>query len=162
MAALWLLEFDGEPPAGAECWRALDDGPHRAYAEADVCPGEGWLALQPLQWLDGRSAGERPTHHYVVETDVAPGHEADFEAWYAQEHLPGLAAVPGTVQARRHRRATAPHHLASYHLTAADMLQSPAWLAVRATPWSDRVRPQFRHTRRRMFVAWEATGAADR
>ena len=41
-------------------------------------------------------------YHYVVETDVLPGHEDDLNAWYAQEHLPGLAAVPGTVRAARY------------------------------------------------------------
>jgi hypothetical protein len=50
--------------------------------------------------------------------DVLPGSEADFDPWYEQEHLPGLASVPGTV---------------------------------RATPWSDRVRPTFVNTRRTMF-----------
>lgn len=149
---LWLLEFDGPAPAGAACWRALDGGLHRAYRRAPASPGSGWVPLVELQVIDGPAVGA--SHHYVVETDVADGHEADFEAWYAQEHLPGLAAVPGTVRAQRHRRAGSPGHLASYDLTGPQVLDSPAWLAVRATPWSDRVRAQFRRTRRRMFAAW--------
>ena len=40
---------------------------------------------------------------YVVETDVAPEAEADLNDWYDHEHLAGLAAVPGTVQAWRYR-----------------------------------------------------------
>ena len=34
--------------------------------------------------------------HYVVEADVLPESEAQLNAWYTIEHLPGLAAVPGT------------------------------------------------------------------
>ncbi len=47
--------------------------------------------------LPGASASLPAPYHYVVETDVLPEHEADFNRWYDGEHLPGLAAVPGTV-----------------------------------------------------------------
>ena len=33
--------------------------------------------------------------------NVAPEAEADFNAWYDEEHLPALARVPGTLAARR-------------------------------------------------------------
>jgi len=32
---------------------------------------------------------------YVVETDIDPAAADDFNAWYDEEHLPGLAAVAG-------------------------------------------------------------------
>lgn len=44
-----------------------------------------------------------------------------------------------------------PRYLACYDLVRPEILGSPPWLAVRATPWSDRVRPTFVNTRRTMF-----------
>ena len=102
--------------------------------------------------MAGASAGADAPYHYVVETDVLPEREADFDAWYGQEHLPGLAAVPGTVRAARYVRAEgSPRHHACYDLASLDTFGSPPWLAVRATDWSSRVRPSFRNTRRIMF-----------
>ena len=47
-------------------------------------------------------------------------------------------------------------HPRFYDLVAPEVLASPAWAAVRATAWSERVRPMFRNTRRTMFLkpAW--------
>jgi len=44
-----------------------------------------------------------------------------------------------------------PTSFASYDLTAAEVMGSPAWLAVRATDWSSRCRPHFTNTRRTFF-----------
>jgi hypothetical protein len=79
--------------------------------------------------------------------NVAPEVEADFNAWYDEEHLPALAAVPGTLAARRYRSQEpggTHRYLAIYHLVAPDVARSKAWLAAADTPWSARMRPQFR------------------
>lgn len=102
--------------------------------------------------IAGASAGSRADYHYVVRTDVAPGGEHELERWYDDEHMPSLAAVPGAVLARRLIACdTTPVYYACYDLTAPDVLRSDAWLAVRATDWSGRVRPTFRDTRRTMY-----------
>ena len=146
---------DGEGWLDALCraWAPQGSEPWRRYALAARAPGPTWQRLAPRISLPGASAAAVAAWHYVVETDVEPGHEADFNAWYTQEHLPGLAAVPGTVHAARFEREGSPRYLALYLLTAAEVLGSPPWLAVRGTAWSDRVRPRFRHTRRLMFRA---------
>ena len=80
------------------------------------------------------SAGQAPPYHYVVETDVLPEYEDDLNAWYAQEHLPGLACVPGTMRAARYvDTAGSPRYYACYDLASPDILGCPAWLAVRET-----------------------------
>ena len=108
--------------------------------------------LELLCEIRGASASEPAPFHYVVETDVLETQESDFNAWYDREHLPGLAAVPGTVRALRYRNLDdGPRYLACYDLTRPETLGSPPWLAVRGTPWSERVRPAFRNTRRTMF-----------
>jgi hypothetical protein len=108
--------------------------------------------LQPVFDAPGASRGEAAPFHYVVETDVAAEHEADLNAWYDGEHMPGLAACPGSVRARRFRNPDgSPRYHSCYDLVRTETLASEPWLAVRRTAWSDRVRPHFRNTKRTMF-----------
>jgi hypothetical protein len=168
MKDLWLFKHDAATGAlpdavhlapGTQCWQSLEGPWTYVYAPdgADLerhATGSGTSRhrLRCLQMLDGASAGQGAPYHYSVETDVLAGHEDDLNAWYAQEHLPGLASVPGTVRAARYLDATgSPRYYACYDLASPDALGSPAWLAVRATAWSARVRPAFRNTRRTMF-----------
>lgn len=118
----------------------------------ELAPGAHARVLHRTLDLRGASAGQEAPWHYIVETDVLPEAEADLNAWYDQEHLPGLAAVPGTVRAQRWEcRDESPRYLACYDLHTQETFGSPPWLAVRATDWSSRVRPSFRNTRRTMF-----------
>jgi hypothetical protein len=117
-----------------------------------ACPHDDVARLDVVTDLAGASAGVAAPFHYVVETDVTSDAEADFNAWYETEHMPGLAAVPGTVRAMRFvRDGAGPRHHACYDLATQETFGSPPWLAVRGTDWSSRVRPQFRNTLRTMF-----------
>jgi hypothetical protein len=110
------------------------------------------VRLQPIFDSPGASPGESAPFHYIVETDVVPEHEADLNAWYDTEHMPGLAACPGSVRARRFRNPDgSPRYHACYDLVRRETLASEPWLAMRHTAWSDRVRPHFRNTKRTMF-----------
>lgn len=170
MNDIWLCKHDVPPtPAvlaslrklasGYQTWRSQDGSECYSFARAqemtapDVPGFVGqWLRLRCVQELPGASVGQMVSNHYIVETDVLPAFEDDLIAWYAQEHLPGLASVPGTIRASRYIDDTgSPRYYACYDLASVDVLGSPAWLAVRATPWSSRVRPAFRNTRRTMF-----------
>lgn len=109
------------------------------------------LAL--MQSLPGTSQAEQASFHYVVETTPETGWEVELQSWYATEHLPGLAHVPGCVQAQRFwNHDEGPRSFACYDLVQKQALDSPAWLAVRHTSWSDRVRPHFTNTVRTMFT----------
>lgn len=98
----------------------------------------------------------------VNAMNVAPEAEADFNAWYNEEHIPALAAVPGTLAARRYVSAEAGggerRHLALYHLETPEVAASEAWRAAVDTPWSARVRPRFRD-RIRILARRYARGA---
>ena len=110
--------------------------------------------LERVFTLPGASAGALAGCHYVVEMDPAPGWEEELFRWYDTEHMPGLAAAPGCVRAQRFlNRDGGPFSYACYDLTAFNTLESAPWLRVRRTAWSDRVRPQFRNTRRTKFRA---------
>ena len=108
--------------------------------------------LESVFTATGASAGAMTGFHYTVETDAADGWEDEIFRWYDTEHMPRLAAVPGCALARRFINGDGgPHSHACYDLTDPRVLESAAWLAVRRTAWSDRVRPQFQNTRRTMF-----------
>jgi len=117
-----------------------------------VAPAVVIARLDLLLDLPGASAGVPAPFHYIVETDVLPEHEADFNRWYDREHLPGLAAVPGTIRARRFRNPEAsPRYHACYDIATPTTVGNREWLAVRETPWSGKVRPAFRNTKRTLF-----------
>ena len=123
-----------------------------ALAQATGTPAVEAVRLARLQDLRGASHGEPPVFHYVVETDVVPEAERDLNDWYDIEHMPGLAAVPGTIRTQRFLSLDGgPRYHSCYELVAQETLGSAPWLAVRHTAWSDRVRPNFRNTKRTMF-----------
>lgn len=108
--------------------------------------------LVSLQARAGPSHRDTPRVHYVVEADFEAGWEDELTRWYEQEHLPGLAAVAGCVRAMRLRNLDAgPASLACYDLTGEGVPESPAWLAVRGTAWSDRMRPRMVNLRRNVL-----------
>ncbi len=82
----------------------------------------------------------------VNAMNVDPEHEAEFNDWYDNEHIPALAAVPGTICARRYRDMTGTHrYLALYHLESPEVTFSDAWKQGAGTPWSAKMRPHFRN-----------------
>ena len=113
--------------------------------------------LELLLEKPGPADGEAAPFHYVVETDADDANLAELNEWYQQEHLPGLAAVPGTVRARRYLRTQGkPRFVACYDLVTPAAMEHPAWLAVRHTEWSSRVRPMFRNTFRTLYTRIES------
>ena len=76
---------------------------------------------------------------------VAPEHEHEFNEWYNTEHIPALAAVPGTLCARRYRGSgAAQRYVALYHLASPDVPDSATWKRAANTPRTERMRPHFR------------------
>jgi len=108
--------------------------------------------LREVLRCPGASFGQTAGVHYVVETDTDAGWETEIFNWYDQEHMPGLATVPGCILARRLLNLDhAPRSYACYDLVTRDTLGSPPWLAVRGTAWSDKCRPHFTNTFRTLF-----------
>jgi hypothetical protein len=111
------------------------------------------MRLSPITYWSGVSAEEEALYHYVVETDVEPDWEAEFNRWHDLEHMPSLAAAPGTVRCARLRNLdeAGPRYHSCYDLASSQALESPAWLAARQSLWGSRVRRHFVNPRRIMF-----------
>ncbi|RYY95905.1 MAG: hypothetical protein EOO24_22010 [Comamonadaceae bacterium] len=147
----WAYAYAGLPsrrlgPAGVQSLRALWQDLVPAAQDVDVS------RLQLAYEAPAAAAGQAPANHYVVETDPEDGWREDIVRWYAEEHMPGLASVPGCVLARRYVNLDGgPWSHAHYDLVQAGVLGCEEWLAVRHTAWSSRVRPHFTNTRRTMM-----------
>ena len=81
----------------------------------------------------------------LIAMNVAPEAEAEFNEWYNTEHLPALAGVPGVRCARRYRGTKATQRYAAiYHFANPDVPSSASWRTAANTPWTERMRPNFR------------------
>ena len=98
------------------------------------------------QTVPGQQAGpDNAGGLMMYAMNVAPEAEAEFNAWYNDEHIPRLSAVPGCLCARRFRTNGGTHkYVAVYHLTAPEVQASPAWKEAAGTPWTAKMRPHFR------------------
>jgi hypothetical protein len=86
--------------------------------------------------------------------NVVPEAEAEFNAWYDEEHIPRLSGVPGCLSARRFMMVSAVsegnhRYLALYHLSSPDVVASREWEEAALTEWTLKIRP---HTRDRMRI----------
>jgi len=118
-----------------------------------------WLENPPASAKDGipyafiASLGDvsRPAPIlYTVELDIAEADLPEIFRWYEEEHLPMLTSCPGCIGGTRYRRLDggAPNLLAAYRFVNAQVNQTPEWIAARSTPWTEKVRPLFRQSRR--------------
>jgi len=108
------------------------------------------LRFEGVQTLPGDLAAPEGAGGFLLNSmDVAPEGEADFNAWYDEEHVPALAAVPGCIAARRFVMANdAPmtrKYVAIYHLDKPETTKTEAWARAVDTPWTARVRPHFQN-----------------
>ena len=109
----------------------------------------------------GRRAAPRGAGGMLLfAMNAAPEAEQDFNAWYDEEHIPALAAVPGCLSARRFRIVRAvsegnQRYLAVYHLEGPEVCSSKAWKEAVDTPWTARMRPHFRDPLRLVLRRYE-------
>jgi len=97
----------------------------------------------------------------LIANDVAPGLEAEFEAWYQQEHLAERLAVPGFRTARRYRSMSASHGwLALYEVRDSAVFSSPAYRSrlENPTPRTRRIMPHFRRMARSQLTLQASDG----
>ena len=136
----------------------LDSAPYRAIAYDNLsvwskrvtAKCKRLVRFEGTQIKPGNAAAPRGAGALLLNAmNVAPEGEADFNAWYDEEHLPALAKVPGTLAARRYKAregavGVTQRYVAIYHLTSPDVPRGDAWKKAVDTPWTARVRPHFR------------------
>ena len=84
---------------------------------------------------------------YVVQMDIPPEREADFNRIYDTQHVPEILKVPGVLGVKRYKlekssNGSYPRYLALYRCASADIPNSPAWVAASDTgDWKTMIRP---------------------
>lgn len=77
-----------------------------------------------------------------VMMDMPAEHDEEFNRWYAEEHLPERAGLPGFRTARRFKAVTgSPPYLATYDLDSLAALETPQYQALVSPPgeWTRRI-----------------------
>jgi hypothetical protein len=80
----------------------------------------------------------------MVYSDVAAEHDAEFNRWYNEEHIPERLSIPGVLNAARYQAvAGGPKYLACYELASPDAWYAEAWQKwlKNPMPWSRRMSP---------------------
>lgn len=92
----------------------------------------------------------------LVMMDVDPDHEADFNRWYEEEHIPERMAIPGFLSARRFEAVEGgPKYLALYELESVDVLESESyryWYGEGRTEWTRRILERARNYLRNVYI----------
>ncbi len=102
--------------------------------------------VEATQLVPGRVAAPADAAAMLmVAMNVAAEAEAEFNAWYNEEHLPALAAVAGCTCARRFQMEGGKYkYVALYNLSAPEVQATAAWKKAVETPWTAKMRPHFR------------------
>lgn len=92
----------------------------------------------------------------VVQLDVAPEHEAEFNRLYDEEHVPNLLSVTGVAGGQRYKLEDGDdmlRYLAIYQLASPDIPNSEEWQRKANTPGWLEVRKHITLRRRGVFRA---------
>lgn len=80
----------------------------------------------------------------VVFADVDIEHDAEFNAWYDEEHIPERMSAPGFLDSARYQALKGgPRYLAVYELESVEAVQTPEYLKMSQNPtdWTKRMSP---------------------
>ena len=83
--------------------------------------------------------------------DIASGGDAEFNYWHTREHIPERIAIPGFLRGRRYEAVQGgPRYFNLYETADLATLESPAYVERlnNPTPWTRRVLPLFRNSKR--------------
>lgn len=95
---------------------------------------------------------------YIVQMDVPPELDADFNRIYDTQHIPQISKVPGVLEVKRYKLEKpapgVPKYAAIYRVSSADVPQGPAWVKASDTgDWKPKIRP---HTFNRMHALYKS------
>jgi hypothetical protein len=109
---------------------------------------------------DSGDTGSAPPVLMAVSMSVPAAGVADMEAWYVEEHIPMLLAVPGWRRSRRYRLASGdgPTYLSLHEIDSLAAFDSPEYKAATTTPWRNRIVESAIGRERRVFELHKSFG----
>lgn len=95
----------------------------------------------------------------VVQVEIDPADDEEFNRWYDEEHLPEKLATPGFISARRFRVSDGgPRYMVIYELENADAATSPEYMSQKATEWGASIMGRWKSWTRDVWVDLRAEG----
>lgn len=147
----WLAKSDDSGDLGTDRNRVVllhhPAGAVGSLAPADAAPS--WLThrhLYDATAVSSMRATGRPDPATAdglrfVAMNCAEGAEAEFHAWYEEDHLPKFSHVRGVLEGRRLHSPDSPRqHLALYWVDDISMVGIPEWKAAAGTDWTAEMR----------------------
>jgi hypothetical protein len=106
-----------------------------------LCSGLGRFGAKQI--LPGCEVGPQDAEGMlIVAMNILPEAEAEFNAWYNEEHIPRLRTVPGMLCARRFMTVSGSRkYIATYHLSSPEVQTSEVWAKAISTPWQIKMSP---------------------
>jgi hypothetical protein len=144
LASVEVLQTD----AYRRLWREPSDRERAMLASIPFTDRRvGELLLDCPEWT--RDA----PYQLVVGMTPPAGGEEDFIAWYRDEHIPMLLAVPGWRRSRVFRQVegNGPAYMAVHELESPGVFERPEHEASISTPWRMRIRQSVLRYERNLF-----------
>jgi hypothetical protein len=144
--AVATYELDDLDVLRSGAYRAIAGDNLSVWSQRVTAMCKRLLRFEGAQILPGDQEAPSGAGGLLVNAmNIDSAQEEEFNRWYDQEHIPALAAVPGTLAARRFKDSKGSHrYVALYHLASPDVQQSEAWKKAANSAWTDRLRPYFR------------------
>lgn len=97
----------------------------------------------------------------IVQVEIDPADDEEFNRWYDEEHVPEKLASPGFVSARRFRAHDhEARYLVIYELETPDAATTPAYMRKEPSEWSKSIMARWKDWNRAVWVDLKTGGGA--
>jgi cyclophilin family peptidyl-prolyl cis-trans isomerase len=108
----------------------------------------------PIFYFRGKPMEHKGRILLIVQTDIEPEMEEEFNRWYEEEHIPRLLNVPGVIMARRGiNTGNGQKYIAIYEHEDLDVQYTSAYKNAIETEWTKKIRPYLRNFERNVYKA---------
>jgi len=146
LAPEWLATYEIKPgvldtPAYKVLWEAASEREKAIMSALATLERRVYSPVSDSGDSGGDAPGGPAPVLLAVSMSVPASAEDDLTAWYTEEHIPMLLAVPGWRRIRRYTLTggSGPRFLSLHELESQAVLDEPGYKAAASTPWRNRV-----------------------
>jgi len=159
LAPEWLATYEVKPGTlDAPEYKAVWDNASAREKKIMSAASVDRRLYSPIS--DSGATGQAPPVLMAVSMSVPESAEADMEAWYVEEHIPMLLAVPGWRRSRRYvlTSGDGPRYLSLHEIDSLAAFDRPEYKAATSTPWRNRIVERAIGRERRVFELHKSFG----
>jgi len=155
----WLATYEIKPGTlDTPCYKALWETQSAREKSIMAAAAIDRRVYSPIS--DSGDTGAPPPVLLAVSMSVPDAAVADMEAWYVEEHIPMLLAVPGWRRSRRYVLSSGdgPTYLSLHEIESHAAFGQPEYQAAISTPWRNRIVETAIGRERRVFDLHKSFG----